>query len=203
MVARGRPRTVPSLLPAGTDTLASWWLSGTAAVLVLATCVPAVVLNAAGADVAAPGGVVALPQWWPLLLVIATAALAASRPQHVSALVALLVMGACYLRVAQLGWWTLPLYVLAFHAVFTLLGLCAMGPRGTRFTRAALGAALRAAAPAQVGAQVLAAVVLVLALWHLPEGSALGPAAGIASACVLAAGAFAASRVARGGENPA
>lgn len=183
-----------SLEPLGPGTIPAAALALAAAVLLAAGTLPAAIATASGrgpldwvAALAAVGFGVALVLLWP---------------QHITALVALLLLGAAYVRIGGVLPWTLPLYVLAAHAIHVLLGLAAIGPRSARFTRAALGQALGAAAWPQIGAQVLAVVVLLWSLWGPADSGALGTAAGIASACVLASGAWMASRVAGRAENP-
>ncbi|HXD27631.1 MAG TPA: hypothetical protein VN621_02625 [Arthrobacter sp.] len=183
-----------SLEPLEPGTIPATTLALVAAVLLAAGSLPAAVATAAGRG----------PLDWVVALgaVGLGVALVLLWPQHITALVALLLLGAAYVRIGGVGPWTLPLYVLAAHAIHVLLGLAAIGPRSARFTRAAVGLALRAAAWPQIGAQVLAAVVLLLSLWGPRGTGALGTAAGIASACVLAGGAWMASRVAGRAEDP-
>ncbi|WP_372699474.1 hypothetical protein [Arthrobacter sp. JSM 101049] len=187
-------RREASLEPIEPGTVPATTLALVAAVLLAAGTLPAAIATAAGqgvldgvAALAAVGLGVALVLLWP---------------QHITALIALLLLGAAYVRIGGAGLWTLPLYVLAAHAIHVLLGLAAIGPRSTRFTRGALRAATRAAAWPQIGAQVLTVVVLLLSLWGPSSTGALGTAAGVASACVLAGGALMASRVAGRPENP-
>lgn len=183
-----------SLEPLGPGTIPGAALALAAAALLVAGTLPAAIAAAAGQG---------LLEWVGALAAVgAGAALVLLWPQHISALIALLLLGAAYVRIAAVGAWTLPLYVLDAHLLYVLLGLAAMGPRSSRFTRAALRAAARAALWAQIGAQLLAAVALLLAWWGRGASGALGAAAGIVSACVLAGGALAASRIAGRPENP-
>lgn len=184
----------PSLEPLQVGTVPAMTLALAAAALLVAGTLPAAIVTATGRG---------LLEWAGALAAVAAGvALILLWPQHIAALIALLLLGAAYVRVSSMGLWTLPLYVVASHAVYVLLGLAAMGPRSARFTRAALREAARAAAWPQAGAQVLAAVVLLLAWWGPAETGVLGAVAGIVSACVLAGGALVASRVAGRPENP-
>lgn len=187
-------RREASLEPLGPGTVPATTLALAAAALLAAGTLPAAIATAAGrgpldwvAALAAVGLGVALVLLWP---------------QHITALIALLLLGAATVRIGGVAPWTLPFYVLAAHAIHVLLGLAAIGPRSARFTGAALRLALRAAAWPQIGAQVIAVVVLLLSLWRPADTGVLGSAAGIASACVLAGGAWMASRVAGRAENP-
>ncbi|MBM6623224.1 hypothetical protein JTF08_16570 [Micrococcaceae bacterium RIT802] len=187
-------RRAPSLVPLGPGTVPATTLALVAAALLVAGTLPAAIATATGRG---------LLEWVGALAAVgAGVALVLLWPQHVTALVALLLLGAAYVRVGSVGLWTLPLYVVASHAVYVLLGLAAMGPRSARFTRAALREAARAAAWPQVGAQVLTVVVLLLTLWDPEATGVVGAAAGIVSACLLAGGALVASRVAGRPENP-
>ncbi|WP_417233982.1 hypothetical protein [Arthrobacter sp.] len=183
-----------SLEPLGGGTVAAATLAVAAAALLVAGTLPAALAAALGQG---------LFEWVGALAIVAAgAALVLLWPQHVTSLIAVLLLGAAYVRIGGVGWWTLPLYVVAAHLIHVLLGLAAMGPRSARFTRAALHAAARAALWPQVGAQLLTVVVLLLALWGPGSTGALGAAAGIVSACVLAGGALVASRIAGRDENP-
>lgn len=187
-------RRPPSLEPLVTGTYPASLLAVVAAVLVLVGCLPAAVLNVDDLDLLALGAGVGV--------VVAVAVLILRWPQHVTALIALLLLGAAYLQVSAVGLWTLPLYVVVAHAVYVLLALAAIGPRSARFTRAALVEVARAAALPQIAAQLLTVVVFALTWWVAPASGGLGAAAGIVSASILIAGAFTASRIARRPENP-
>lgn len=183
-----------SLVPLQPGTVPAATLALIAAGLFIAGTLPAAIAASLGSDLLAwVGALAAVGAGFTLILLW---------PQHVTALIAVLLLGAAYVRVSGFGLWTLPLYVIAAHAIYLLLGLAAMGPRSARFTREALLQTARAAAWAQIGAQLLTVVVLLLTWWNPGSTGALGAAAGIASACVLAGGAWAASRVAARPENP-
>ncbi|MDN5755075.1 MAG: hypothetical protein ACTHWW_02550 [Arthrobacter sp.] len=195
LLRRPRPERRPaSLEPLALGTYPASLLALIAAGLLLAGCLPAAVLNAQGRDPVSLGSGVAVA--------VAVAALILRWPQHVTALIALLLLGAAYLQVSTVGWWTLPLYVLAAHGIYVLLALSALAPRSARFTRQALLEAARAAAAPQLAAQLLSLVVLLLSWWAAPAAGTLGAVAGIVSAGILMAGAWTASRVARRPENP-
>ena len=187
-------RRPPSMEPLAVGTYPASLLAVLAAGMLVAGCLPAAVLNAEGWDPLALGSGVTV--------VVAVAVLVLRWPQHVTALIALLLLGAAYLQVSTVGLWTLPLYVVAAHGIYLLLALAALAPRSARFTRNALLEAARAAAAPQIAAQLLTVVVFLLSWWATPAAGAFGALAGIASAGILMAGAWAASRVARRPENP-
>ncbi|MGP5163830.1 hypothetical protein ACTXMB_08040 [Arthrobacter rhombi] len=187
-------RRPPSMEPLASGTYPASLLAVVAAGLLVAGCLPAAVLNTEGWDPLALGSGVAV--------VVAVAVLVLRWPQHVTALIALLLLGAAYLQVSTVGLWTLPLYVVAAHGIYLLLALAALAPRSARFTRNALLEAARAAAAPQIAAQLLTVIVFLLSWWATPAAGAFGALAGIASAGILMAGAWAASRVARRPENP-